>query len=121
MPRYFAVRRVRGPAWDRSTPMRQQAPWDEHARFMNALAAEGFVVLGGPIGDDGEETLLVIDADSEETLRARLATDPWTASDCSRSRASRPGPSCSTVDPPDLRDPTARRAIIEAVARPTRT
>ena len=67
MPRYFAVRRVRGPAWNWSRPMREQVLWDAHARFMNALAAEGFVVLGGPIGDDGAETLL-----------ARLATDPWT-------------------------------------------
>jgi uncharacterized protein YciI len=58
--------------------MREQALWDAHAVFMNALAAEGFVVLGGPVGDGGEETLLVIDAESEETLRARLATDPWT-------------------------------------------
>ena len=58
--------------------MREQVLWDAHARFMNALAAEGFVVLGGPIGVGGEDTLLVIDSDSEETLRARLATDPWT-------------------------------------------
>ena len=58
--------------------MREQVLWDAHAQFMNALAAEGFVVLGGPIGEGGEETLLVINADSEETLRARLATDPWT-------------------------------------------
>ena len=78
MPRYFAVRRIRGPAWNWSRPMRQQVLWDAHARFMNALAAEGFVVLGGPIGAGEEDTLLVIDADSEETLRARLATDPWT-------------------------------------------
>jgi uncharacterized protein YciI len=78
MPRYFAVRRVRGPAWDHSKPMRQQALWDDHARFMNALAAEGFVVLGGPIGEGGEDTLLVIDSVGEETLRTRLAADPWT-------------------------------------------
>ena len=26
--------------------MRAQAQWAEHAAFMNALAAEGFVVLG---------------------------------------------------------------------------
>jgi len=58
--------------------MRQQVLWDAHARFMDALAAEGFVVLGGPIGAGEEDTLLVIDADSEETLRPRLATDPWT-------------------------------------------
>ena len=39
----FAVRRVRGPAWNAAVPMREQAQWPEHAVFMNALAAEGFV------------------------------------------------------------------------------
>ena len=46
---------------------------------MNALAAEGFVVLGGPLGS-GEEVLLVVDATSEQVLRARLAADPWSGS-----------------------------------------
>ena len=79
MPRYFAVRRIRGHAWDHAKPMRAQALWDEHARFMNALVAEGFVVLGGPLGDDDwAEVLLAVHADSEEALRARFATDPWT-------------------------------------------
>lgn len=76
MPTYLAVRRVRGPAWNRALPMRSQAAWAEHAVFMNALAAEGFVVLGGPLGS-GEEVLLVIDAPTEETARARLDADPW--------------------------------------------
>jgi len=78
MPTYFAARRVRGPAWNATAPMREQALWAEHAAFMNALATEGFVVLGGPLGT-GEEVLLVIDAASEDTIRARLAADPWTA------------------------------------------
>ena len=43
---------------------------------MNALAAEGFVVLGGPVGG-GEETLLVIDSSSAEVVRTRLGADPW--------------------------------------------
>ena len=76
MPMYLTVRRVRGPAWNAALPMRSQALWAEHAVFMNALAAEGFVVLGGPLGS-GEEVLLVIDAASEEVARARLAVDPW--------------------------------------------
>ena len=77
MPTYFAVRRARGPAWIATAPMRDQALWAEHAAFMNALAAEGFVILGGPLGT-GEEVLLVIDAASEDIIRARLAADPWT-------------------------------------------
>ena len=56
--------------------MRAQKLWTEHAAFMNALAAEGFVVLGGPLGD-GPEVLLIIDAPSEDVIRTRLAVDPW--------------------------------------------
>jgi hypothetical protein len=43
---------------------------------MNELAAEGFIVLGGPLGN-GQRFLLVIDADEEHSVRARLAADPW--------------------------------------------
>ncbi len=80
MTTYFAVRRVRGPSWNTDVPMRAQAGWAEHADFMDALAADGFVVLGGPIGADGEDTLLVINAASEVAIRERLAADPWTIS-----------------------------------------
>jgi uncharacterized protein YciI len=59
--------------------MRSQALWAEHAAFMNALAAEGFVVLGGPLGS-GEEVLLVINAVSEDAVRTRLEADPWSES-----------------------------------------
>ena len=79
MPTYLTVRRLRGPAWNPALPMREQALWNEHAVFMNALAAEGFIVLGGPVGT-GEETLLVFDTASESDVRARLAADPWTTS-----------------------------------------
>ena len=38
---------------------------------MDALAEDGFIVLGGPIGaGDGENTLLIVDAQDEETLRS---------------------------------------------------
>ena len=76
-PTYFAVRRRRGPAWNAGLTMREQAGWGAHAAFMNALAAEGFVVLGGPLGD-GAETLLIVDATSQAVIAARLANDPWT-------------------------------------------
>ena len=75
---YFAVHRVRGPAWNASRPLREQALWREHADFMNALVAAGFVVLGGPLGR-GEEVLLVIESNSAEAVRARLGEDPWSA------------------------------------------
>jgi uncharacterized protein YciI len=79
MATYFIVRRVRGPAWNTAAPMRAQALWAEHAAFMTALAADGFVVLGGPVGT-GEQVVLVIDSPGEQALRARLAADPWSES-----------------------------------------
>jgi len=81
---YLTVRRARGPAWNPAVPMRSQAQWAEHAAFMNALAAEGFIVLGGPLGSGelrlGEEVLLVVASTSEAAVRTRFAADPWTAS-----------------------------------------
>ena len=46
---------------------------------MDTLVEDGFIVLGGPIGegDDGDNTLLVIAADDEAAVRARLGEDPW--------------------------------------------
>ena len=73
---YHAVIRVPGESWDPSLALREQKRWDEHAAFMDALAEEGFVVLGGPVGD-GTRFLLIIDAESQEDIVARLADDPW--------------------------------------------
>jgi uncharacterized protein YciI len=73
---FFAVIRERGPAWDASRSMRSQDRWTEHAAFMDALADERFVVQGGPLGDEAR-FLLIIDAEGEEAIRARLAADPW--------------------------------------------
>jgi uncharacterized protein len=39
---------------------------------------DGFIVLGGPVGEgDGHSTLLVVEAESEAEVRSRLADDPW--------------------------------------------
>ena len=78
MADYYLVEQARGPAWDYARRRREQSRWDEHAAFMDALAGEGAVVLGGPIGPgDGDNTLLIFDADGEAEVRARLAEDPW--------------------------------------------
>ncbi len=76
MTTYFVVRRTPGPGWSPERPLRSQAMWPEHAAFMNALAAEHFVVLGGVIGSSND-ALLVIDALSETAVRTRLNEDPW--------------------------------------------
>lgn len=77
---YFAVTRERGPTWDGTRPMREQDGWDAHAQFMDELTADGFVVLGGPLGD-GTRFLLVINAENSVEIEARLAEDPWTRTD----------------------------------------
>jgi uncharacterized protein YciI len=76
MPGMFVVTRVPGPEWDPRRDVRQQAHWDEHALFMDALADEGFVVLGGPLGPTGL-VLLIVEAPDADAVRARLADDPW--------------------------------------------
>jgi uncharacterized protein YciI len=72
----FAVRLVHGPGWDSSRQVRAQDGWDEHAAFMDGLVDDGFIILGGPVGD-GAKTLHVVQAADEDEVRARLARDPW--------------------------------------------
>jgi uncharacterized protein YciI len=76
--RLYAVRVERGGPWDWSRGLREQEGFDEHARFMDALVDDGLIVLGGPL-DDGRDVLHVIDAEDEQTIRDRLAADPWAA------------------------------------------
>jgi uncharacterized protein YciI len=72
----FAVRLVHGPGWDPSRPIRDQDRWDEHADFMDALVEDGFIILGGPVSH-GEQTLHVVEAADEHSVRTRFAQDPW--------------------------------------------
>jgi hypothetical protein len=75
---YYLVELAKGPRWDHSRGRREQAGWEEHAAFMDGLVDEGFIVLGGPVdGDEGDNTLRVVDADEEESILTRLADDPW--------------------------------------------
>ena len=65
-----------GPQWDRSRPLEEQSDWPAHASFMNGLVDEGFIVLGGPLPDE-HRVVHVVEAESEDAVRARLARDPW--------------------------------------------
>ncbi len=76
----YVVRTGAGSGWVPGRPMRQQPRWDEHATFMDELVQEGFVALGGPLlglpgGRHG--AMLVVRAESEADVRARLLPDPW--------------------------------------------
>lgn len=75
---YFAVTRRRSLGWDKTLPMRMQNRWNDHAKFMDGLAEEGFVVLGGPLGQAEDHFLLIFNATGKEEITARLEKDPWT-------------------------------------------
>ena len=76
-PGYYVVTRAPGPRWDRSRGMREQERWGDHAAFMDGLADDGFIVLGGPLGN-GTRFLHVVAAAGEQEIEARFADDPWT-------------------------------------------
>jgi uncharacterized protein YciI len=65
-----------GPEWDASRPLEEQSGWPEHASFMDGLVESGFVLLGGPLGDE-HRVVHVVEAESEDAIRATLARDPW--------------------------------------------
>jgi uncharacterized protein len=85
----FALTMVSGPKYDSSRPRREQDAWDEHAAFMDGLVDEGFVILGGPVGD-GEQVMLVVEAADERDAEARVGEDPWASMGVLRIGAIRP-------------------------------
>jgi len=66
--------------WDPNKPVREQAYWDEHALFMDALFEAGTIVLAGPFADDSG-TMIILNAENEEAARAILREDPWAQRD----------------------------------------
>jgi uncharacterized protein YciI len=79
MAMFLVVVRRSGPEYDLSKPLEQQSGWEEHAAFMDCLAEDGFVVLGGPLADE-ERVAYAIQAESEEAIRSTLGRDPWSGS-----------------------------------------
>ena len=73
---FFVVTRRSGPQWDPTRALEEQSGWPAHAAFMDGLVDDGFVVLGGPLADE-RRVVLVIEAESEDAVRATLAVDPW--------------------------------------------
>jgi uncharacterized protein YciI len=76
VPARFLVEQQHGPDYDPARRLREQTGWDRHAAFMDALLAEGFVLLGGPVGEE-DGAVLVVQADDAQTVRERLSADPW--------------------------------------------
>lgn len=65
-----------GPNADRSKHTREQPFWDEHATFIDQLVDEGFILMGGPLVDEGG-ALLIVNANDENEVREKLKNDPW--------------------------------------------
>ena len=79
MPAFLVLLRRSGPEWDPSRPMEEQSDWSAHAAYMDELVDTGFVVLGGPLGDE-HRVVHVVEAESEDAVRAAYARDPWSES-----------------------------------------
>ena len=76
---FLVVLRRSGPEYDHSKPLEEQSGWPEHAAFMDGLVEDGFIVLGGVLGDE-VRTAHAVEAASEEEIRETLARDPWSGS-----------------------------------------
>jgi uncharacterized protein YciI len=72
----FIVISAAGSNRDHSQGTRDQPYWNEHAAFIDNLVEEGFIMLGGPLPDEGG-AVLVVNANSEAEVRDRLESDPW--------------------------------------------
>lgn len=76
---FLVVLRRSGPDYDHSKPLEEQAGWPDHAAFMDGLVDDGFIVLGGVLGDE-LRTAHAVEAASEEEIRETLGRDPWSGS-----------------------------------------
>jgi uncharacterized protein YciI len=72
----FVVISSAGPNRDVSKDTREQPFWDEHAEFIDRLVAEGFILMGGPLVDEGG-SLLIVNGEDENKVREKLKNDPW--------------------------------------------
>jgi hypothetical protein len=76
---FLVVLRRSGPEYDHSKQLEQQSGWLDHADFMDRLVDDGFIVLGGVLGDE-VRTAHAVEAASEDEVRERFAQDPWSGS-----------------------------------------
>ena len=61
---------------DQSKGTREQPFWDEHAKFIDQLVDDGFILMGGPLIDEGG-SLLIVNGEDENEVREKLKNDPW--------------------------------------------
>ena len=76
---HYAVIREAGPGWTEGG-IAAQPGVAGHAAFMNDLADKGLVLFAGPLAGSENtrlRALLIVDTESENAIRDRLADDPW--------------------------------------------
>jgi uncharacterized protein YciI len=73
---FLVTLRRSGPHWDPARALEEQSGWPAHAAYMDGLVDAGFIVLGGPLADE-HRVVHVVEAESEEAIRAAYARDPW--------------------------------------------
>ena len=76
MKNLFVAISSAGPNRNFSKGTREQPFWDEHAKFIDQLVADGFILMGGPLVDEGG-ALLIFNAEDENEVREILKNDPW--------------------------------------------
>ena len=76
MKNTFVMISSAGPKRDLSKDTRAQPFWDEHAEFIDQLVADGFILMGGPLVDEGG-SLLIFNAEDENEVREKMKSDPW--------------------------------------------
>ena len=79
MPMFHVVLHRSGPEYDLTRRLEEQSSWEAHADFMDGLVDEGIIILGGPLADEFR-VVHVVEAESEDAVRAKLAEDPWSGS-----------------------------------------
>jgi uncharacterized protein YciI len=77
MKNVFVAISSAGPNRDFSKGTREQPFWDEHAKFIDQLVDKGFILMGGPLEDEGG-ALLILNSQGENEVREKLKNDPWT-------------------------------------------
>jgi len=80
MTTYYAAFLRPGSLWGPDKPVREQAFWDEHARYMDALFETGVIILGGPFADR-TGSLVIVAAESAAQVYEMYRHDPWTEHD----------------------------------------
>ncbi len=76
MKNIFVAISSAGPNRDFSKGTREQPFWNEHAAFIDKLVDDGFILMGGPLVDEGG-SLLIFNAEVENEVREKLKNDPW--------------------------------------------